>query len=181
MAVALKSSVTNRRSRRSTAHRDRSQRLHSAASAVPASQRTDRAVSSPTAVDQQVVKSLPHRQPLPTWLKLLLRVQQTSSVLMLVLVAGALAAYGWTVYIQQHWGQEYRRLESLKKQERQLVASNEALKNQMARQAETPSSGLMVPDPSNTIFLAPAPPRPPVEPETQLPAQPISPAKPLGY
>lgn len=97
-----------------------------------------------------------------------------------MLIASALAIYGWTVQVQQRWGQAYRQFESLQKHERQLIAGNEALKNQMAQQAESPSSGLMVPDPSTAIFLTPASPRPPVEPEQpSVSEQP--PTRPLGY
>jgi hypothetical protein len=92
-----------------------------------------------------------------------------------------LAAYGWTVYLQQRWGHEYEKLETLKKQERQLVSANELLKNQMAEQAEKPTAGLLLPDPSNAIFLTPAPQRPEVKPKSIAPSAESSPAKPLGY
>lgn len=134
----------------------------------------------PIAVDASVVTSLPRTEAVPSWLKLLIASQRTSLLLTFVLVGAALAAYGWTVYIQQQWGQKFERLEILKKHERQLIATNEALKNEMAEQAEAPTSGLMVPDPSNAFFLAPAPPRPPVEPERPL-IQRTTPTKPLGY
>jgi hypothetical protein len=91
-----------------------------------------------------------------------------------------LTVYGWTVYVQQRWGQEYSKFETLKKQERQLISGNEALKNQMAQQAESPNSGLMVPDPNHTIFLMPAPERPLVQARRRSTHQ-TTPAKPLGY
>lgn len=120
-------------------------------------------------------------KPKPLWLSLLLRCQQVSSVMTLLLVAGVLTVYGWTVYIQQRWGQEYDRLETFKKQERQLVSANELLKNQMAEQAENPTAGLLLPDPSNAIFLTPAPQRPQVKPKSTVPAVESSPTRPLGY
>jgi hypothetical protein len=110
----------------------------------------------------------------------LLRFQQTASLMTLLLAAGVLITYGWTVYIQQRWGQQYDRLETLKKQERQLISANEVLKNQMADQAENPKSGLLLPDPSNAIFLTPAPQRPEVKPTT-VPSTEPSPTRPLGY
>jgi hypothetical protein len=134
----------------------------------------------PIAVDPQVV-TLPQPKPMPPWLSILVKVQQGSSILTVLLVASVLIVYGWTVYVQQSWGQAYRRLESLQKQERQLTATNEVLKNQMAQQAEDPKAGLVLPDPSNTIFLSPAPQRPAVQPKTDSPGLDSIPTKPLGY
>jgi hypothetical protein len=128
-----------------------------------------------------VVKELPRPQSAPPWLKLFLRVQQASSVMTLLLIVALLTVYGWTVYTQQRWGQAYHRLETLQKRERQLTAANEVLKNQIAKQAEAPEVGLVLPAPDNTIFLAPAPQRPPVEPEVNLPPPQPIPARPLGY
>ncbi|NJR65719.1 MAG: hypothetical protein HC772_10935 [Leptolyngbyaceae cyanobacterium CRU_2_3] len=53
----------------------------------------------------------------------------------------------------------------------------------MAKQAEVPGVGLVLPDPGNTIYLTPAPQRSLVEPEVNLPPpQPIprSPFRILG-
>ena len=98
----------------------------------------------------------------------------------LMLGASILITYGWTVYIQQQWGREFDRLEAMKKQERQLVSANEVLKNQMAEQAERPTAGLLLPDPSNAIFLTPAPQRPDVKASSTPPVEPDS-TRPLGY
>lgn len=180
MTSALKSDVTSQRlmSRRSAA----SSRLE----AVPSlhshrrSSRLRQSATLPTAVNRQVVTSLPATEPFPAWLKLLIRAQKASSAAVFVLVIATLAVYGWTVYVQQRWGQEYRQFETLKKQERQLISGNEALKNQIAQQAESPLSGLTVPDPNNTIFLTPAAPRSPEAPNHPFSSQPI-PTKPIGY
>jgi hypothetical protein len=117
----------------------------------------------------------------PFWLIVLIKLQQGSSFVTLFLVAAILVVYGWTVYTQQRWGQQYNKLESLKKQERQLVSANEVLKNQMAQQAENPTAGLLLPDPSNAIFLTPAPQRPEVKPKSTVPPVEKFPKKPLGY
>lgn len=129
---------------------------------------------------EAVVHSFSQRNPL--WVTVLLKLQQGSFPLAFALIVAAMVVYGWTVYIQQRWGQEYEKLESLKKQERQLISANEVLKNQMAEQAESPTAGLLLPNPNNAIFLAPAPQRPPVKPSSP----PVSPAsssakRPLGY
>lgn len=144
------------------------------------SSRLRQSVTLPTAVNQQVVTSLPQTQAPPAWLKLLIRAQHLSSVAVFGLVIAALVMYGWTVYVQQRWGQEYQRFETLKKQERQLLSGNEVLKNQIAQQAELPLSGLTVPDPNNAIFLMPAAPRPPETSDRQFSSQPI-PTRPIGY
>lgn len=146
-------------------------------------ERPARGISQPSSAlepDEATVHSF-RPKPKPLWLALLLRCQQASSIATLLLVAGVLTVYGWTVYIQQRWGQEYDRLEAFKKQERQLVSANELLKNQMAEQAENPTAGLLLPDPSNAIFLTPAPQRPEVKPKSAVPpAEPV-PTRPLGY
>jgi hypothetical protein len=132
-------------------------------------------------LQRPVVQAMPQRQPAPAWLRVLVKIQRLSSVSTLLLIMGLLVSYGWTVYTQQRWGQAYSQLGALQKQERQLTAANEVLKNQMARQAEAPAVGLVLPDPGNTIYLAPAPQRPAVEPEVNLPPPQPIPARPLGY
>lgn len=129
---------------------------------------------------EAVVHSFPQRNPL--WLTALLKLQQGSFLLTFSLIVGAMVVYGWTVYIQQRWGEEYEQLEALKKQERQLISANEVLKNQMAEQAESPTAGLLLPNPNNAIFLAPAPQRPAVKPSSPpVPPSNSSPNRPLGY
>ncbi|MBD2464691.1 hypothetical protein H6G89_27165 [Oscillatoria sp. FACHB-1407] len=124
--------------------------------------------------------SLPNPQAIPAWLQLLTTAQKTSSLVTLALVVGVLTIYGWTVHIQQVWGREYRRLETLQQQERQLTTASEVLKHQLALQAENPATGLVQPTPDNAIFLEPAPPRPaPVVVET--PSLDMTTAAPLGY
>lgn len=127
------------------------------------------------------VKVLPTAKPLPFWVKSLLFVQRGSAVVSLLLVLGGLAVYGWTVYTQQRWGHAYGRLEQLQKRERQLLAANEVLKNQIAKQSEAPGAGLVLPNPDDTIFLSPAPLRPTVKPEVDSPSPEPIPARPLGY
>ena len=135
----------------------------------------------PSVAPSDVVQTLPRPQTNPSWLKLLLVLQRTSSAFTFLLVVGLLVVYGWTVYTQQRWGRAYNRMEALQKQERQMMAANEVIKNQMAKQAEVPDSGLVLPEPGNTIFLTPAPQRPPVTPEVNMPPPQPIPARPLGY
>jgi len=93
------------------------------------------------------------QQPLPTGLQFLLRFQQATSIATFGLVGIALAVYGWTVYTPRAWSQEFKKLRTLQSHERQLVSTNEMLKNQLAKQAEKPNSGLIRPNPNYNVFL----------------------------
>jgi hypothetical protein len=123
---------------------------------------------------------LPIAPSAPAWLQLLLKVQRGSSIASCVLVAITLAAYGWTVYLQQLWAQDYRKLENLQRQERQITAASEVLKDQIAREAEHPESGLVIPAPSTTVFLPAASPRPATR-IAPAPAAVPPPSAPLAY
>lgn len=94
-----------------------------------------------------------HIQALPTALQVLSQLQRTTSVLALGLVTVTLGVYGWTVYTPMQWSREYTKLKTLQQMERQLLANTESLKNQLARQAEQPSSGLVTVSPQQNIFL----------------------------
>lgn len=143
---------------------------------APASlQRQSRSLASNAAT----VRSLPNVHTTPAWLQLLTVTQRTSSVVTFVLVAVVLAVYGWTVQTQQAWGRSHQRLETLQQQERQLTTANEALKHQLAQQAENPATGLVQSTPENAIFLEPAPPRP--APVVVTPVSNFNTTEPLGY
>ena len=129
----------------------------------------------------QRVEKLPSRQNLPIWLRTLLFLQRSSSVASFFLISATLALYGCTVYTQQMWSQEYRKLETMQRHERLLTATNEVLKTQLAKQAERPDTGLVAPNPANMLFLSPAPQRPPKEaPKGNSEPKP-APNLPLGY
>jgi hypothetical protein len=107
--------------------------------------------------------------------------QRGSTIATFCLVSGALAVYSWTVYSQTFWGKEYSHLEQLQKNQRQLTEANEALKNQIAQQAETPEAGLVLPDANNTIFLQAAPDRPLRPDPTTSVIAPTPLTMPMGY
>jgi type IV secretory pathway TrbD component len=135
-----------------------------------------------TQVVSSQVKRLPNHRQLPFWLRSLIGAQRSLSILTGTLAIAVLSVYGQTVYSQQLWSQEYRKLENLQRNERQLTAASEVLKNQIAQQAETSRAGLVPSNPDNTIFLQPAPQRPapapmPLAPEAAQPA----PFSPIGY
>ncbi len=112
------------------------------------------------------VKELPNPGSLSQWMRSLQDLKQGSQVVTSILVGACLSVYGWTVYSQQMWNQQFRTLETLRRAEQQLAVTNEILKHQMAQEAERPGTGLVPPDPAQMIFLEPAPPRyvPPTPP-----------------
>jgi hypothetical protein len=131
-------------------------------------------------VEQKVEKLNNMRQQGPVWLKTLLFVQRSSDVITFLLIAATLALYSWTVYTQQQWTKEYDKLQTLQRNERQLTTTNEGIKNQLAQQAEKPETGMVAPDPRNTIYLQPAPQRQVHPPVKTVEPEPATKA-PLGY
>lgn len=108
---------------------------------------------------QKVEKLNTVQSQAPVWLSPLLFIQRSSDIVTFVLVASTLSLYAWTVYTQQQWSQDYRKLENLQRDERHLTTTNAVIKDQLAQQAEKPATGLVSPSPANTIFLTPAPQR----------------------
>lgn len=137
-----------------------------------------RQASAPT------VQSLPVARPMPAGLRALIMAQQIATPLTFLIIAATAVIYGWTVYTQQLWSQQYQRLESLQRQERQLMAADEILKNDLAQQALSPNSGLVTSDLNSTVFLD-APPA--VTSEAIAPTTPtapppeVEPARPFAY
>lgn len=117
----------------------------------------------------------------PWWLRSLTGIYSISSVTTILLGAATLTMYASTVYHQQQWSQEYGRLESLRREERQLSATNEVLKNNIAESAEQPNTGLVPPEAAPTIVLEPAPPSKSAAPKpTPTKMTPLV-EEPLGY
>lgn len=114
-------------------------------------------------------------QKAPEWFRRLSNLQHRFGAATFVLLGGMLLVYGATVYTQQKWSQEYRKLENLQRHERQLITTNESLKNQMATEAETPATGLVPPNPAEAIVLQPttqkatSPQVKPAEPKIETP------------
>jgi len=133
--------------------------------------------------DSLNVSVVPTAEALPTWLLRLYTVHRYSSIVTFLLVAVALVVYGWTVYSKEMWSQEFRRLQNLQRNERQLTTTNAMLKNKMAEEAEKTTTGLVAPTPDRTIFLpsasnTPNPPSADTKPNSPK-LQPTS--SPLGY
>ncbi len=138
------------------------------------------------------VRQLPKSPALPPWLRMLIFLQRGSVVVTTVLIVAALVVYGSTIYMQQSWSKNYRKLKTMQRSERQMVATSEALKNQITQQADQPGSGLVPRTSEHTIFLQPAPDLPAPEVSALYSgAMPVSPIKaverprsndePLGY
>jgi len=128
-----------------------------------------------------VVRSLPNSRYRPLWVRSLVSGQRFSSTLAVGLALSVLTVYGQTVYSQQLWDQEYQRLETLRRLERQLKMANAVLKEQVAQQAVSPLAGFVQPTIANTIFL-PLDPRPVAPPPVTVPIE-LKPVVrvPLGY
>lgn len=140
-------------------------------SAVPArKQQIPSVVRAAHELNSGVVPLQLKAQSAPLWLLRLCALQRRFCVVTFLLMAGMLTVYAWTAYSQQRWSQAYRKLETLQRQERQLTATSEVLKNYMALQAEQPATGLVPPDPATAIFIVPAPQRPARTPESVVPA-----------
>jgi hypothetical protein len=136
----------------------------------------------PSRTRSRQVERLPNYGQKPGWLRSLLAAQLGSKLATFVLIAATLAIYAGTVYTQQMWSRQYRKLENLQRQERQMTAANEVLKNQLAQQAENPDTGLVAPTPDNRIFLQPAPQgRAEIANRTVRSAPEPAPTAPLGY
>ena len=137
------------------------------------------AIPSERAVPAEV-KQLPKTPRLPLGLKLLVGVQQGSTVLTGGLVATALVIYSWTVYLDKTVARSFQNLETLKVSTQQVTTANETLKHSMAQQAESPAAGFKPLEPKRAIFLSPAPARPLVKPELEPKVHSPMP-HPLGY
>jgi hypothetical protein len=127
------------------------------------------------------VTRLPNATKTPFWLRSLLKLHQGSMIVTFVLISSALTLYGWTVYSQQLWSQQYEKLMTLQRTERGMTAYGEVMKNNLAQQAQHAESNLVAQSPSNTIFLQPAPQRPAKTAATNTSQQESEPKTPLGY
>ncbi len=106
------------------------------------------------------LKAMPNRRPLPVWLRALKKIEKISIIVALLLVGSAVVTYGWTVYSQQLWGKNYSRLETLRRNERQLLNGSELMKNDIARRTDPKQYGLVPRSSDHIVVMPPAPLRP---------------------
>jgi hypothetical protein len=113
-------------------------------------------------VTNRDVKRLPRSNsfPLPLWLRLLITTQKVSIVATVLFTVSVFAIYGWTVYAQDQWNQQYKKLEQLKRQERQLTNAAGSFNNEMLQSIQKKPGDLVRESPEKSIFLQAAPLRP---------------------
>jgi len=106
---------------------------------------------------QGKVERLPLRSPqTPLLWRSLLWVQQASSAIAFGLAMAVLLVYASTVYIQQQWSEAYQKLESLRREARNLTEADAIFKDNLAQQAERSETGLVMPTPNSNIYLSPS-------------------------
>lgn len=125
------------------------------------------------------LKQLPNRVTVPQWLQLMKQTERLSLVVAGLLAGGAIVTYGWAMYSQQQWGQEYRQLEKLRRNERQLTTNGEMMKNNIARTSDPKQYGLVPRSADHIVVIPPAPARPPVPMRATDPN--TKPIMPIGY
>jgi hypothetical protein len=196
MAMTGSRRTSNRSSRRTTAstHRRRSSPRSTAPTAR--SRRPQRAQTSrpakarpmAVAVKQSIARINAQLRPLylgdnrlPSWLQRLLKVQQQVWMATVLLAIGTLVAYGLSVYSQQQWGAEYRDLERLRRNERQLISGSEMMKSQIAEKVDASNLGLAPQVAKDVIFLQPAPSQSPAAAPSTQPEPPEPENTPSGY
>ncbi len=78
-------------------------------------------------------------------------------------------AYAYTVHTQNLWKQQHGKLKRSQLNEWELGVMNENFNHLMAETADQPQSNLVKPNPSQMIFIYPAPQR---QPKALLPSSP---------
>jgi hypothetical protein len=124
---------------------------------------------------------MPSRMPVPGWLKLLKKVEKISLMVTFGLVGGAVATYGWAVYSQQQWGMNFSNLNTLRRDERQLLKSSELMKNDIARRNDPKQYGLVPRNAEHIVVIPPAPLRSALPTRNPGPDQKAKPITPIGY
>ncbi len=116
----------------------------------------------------------------PMWLRSLKGINTATAIATFILVSAVLGLYSQVVYTKQNWGREYRKLEQLQKEERQITVFNEALKHDIAQTAKQEGTGLVTPDGNYMIVLEPTPVSPLPE-NSSAQRSTFQPKQPLGY
>ncbi|BCX11553.1 MAG: hypothetical protein KatS3mg067_0491 [Thermosynechococcus sp.] len=98
------------------------------------------------------IRPLP-QPPVPLWQKTLLGIQWVSGVAATGALVAVLPLYGWSALSQQQWSQAYERLETLKRQERELLVSNETRRYRVTQQVQRAPQGLVPQTPQHVLFV----------------------------
>ncbi|URR34410.1 hypothetical protein NBE99_07040 [Thermosynechococcus sp. HN-54] len=98
------------------------------------------------------IRPLPKPQ-ISLWQKALLGIQWVSGVAATSALVAVLPLYGWSALSEQQWSQAYQRLETLKRQERELLINNETLRYRVTQQVQRAPQGLLPQTPQHILFL----------------------------
>ncbi|MEA5477623.1 hypothetical protein VB774_08315 [Pseudanabaena galeata UHCC 0370] len=128
----------------------------------PLERKSKRGQASRQPANNRNVKRLPRTNsfPLPLWLRVLITTQKLSIAATVLLTISLFVIYGWTVYAQEQWNQQYEKLEQLKRQERQLTNAAGSFDNEMLQSVQKRPRDLVRESPEKSIFLQAAPLRP---------------------
>ncbi len=128
-----------------------------------------------------ILQAMPDRMPLPGWLRLLKKTEKVSLIVAFGLVSAAVATYGWAVYSQQQWGTSFSHLNTLRRDERQLLKSSELMKNDIARHNDPKQYGLVPRNAEHIVVIPPAPLRSTLPTRNSGPDPKAKPITPIGY
>jgi hypothetical protein len=111
---------------------------------------------------QRNVKNLPRRTavPLPAWLQVLVALQKVSITSTVMLTVAMFGIYGWSVYTQEAWNSQHKKLEQLQKQERQLHETEASLSYDINKKLQAQPGELVRESPGRSLFIESAPTRP---------------------
>jgi hypothetical protein len=121
------------------------------------SQNYPETIKQPQVKSTKVVKTrnFTKSQTLPQNLQVLSLLQKGSFGIALASLSVSIGLYISTVQIPKLWSQEYQNLENLQRQERQLIAINETIKYQTAKEASQ-DRNLSISTPESAVFITPA-------------------------
>ncbi|MEM9543494.1 MAG: hypothetical protein AAGA60_28875 [Cyanobacteria bacterium P01_E01_bin.42] len=157
----------------------------------PAPEQIGNVVAHPTANRKTIAPDSPQPRPLtpfperhsiPFWLRCLIALKHSSSIVTFCLVVAVLIVYSSMVGIQQEWTNAYQKRQSLQRQLHELSMARAQIDNHLGVEAKR--SNLQPPSPSNTIFLEPSPIEPKAVPASAQSSPTFSHAPanmPLGY
>jgi hypothetical protein len=121
-------------------------------------------------------------QSSPAWLKLLLVVQRISITSTILMTTAVFGTYSYTVYAQKLWNEQYHKLEDLKRDERQLTATEAMVSDNIVSNVEKSPGQLTREKPGQTLFIRGESPRPSLagnDPDLETAETDVS--QPLGY
>ena len=102
---------------------------------------------------QKLPSNFPKPREFPAYLKILLLLQKGSLGVACLSIVTGIILYLSSVSLPQKWSKEYRNLENLQRQERQLTTVGETLKYKLAQQAQELQLSPITSQ--NTVFLKP--------------------------